>query len=61
MGRLLTKCATDSPLDLRPLPRPALVRWVGGASSISSWGIWATFWRKIFSKDWAIRTMSSVG
>lgn len=40
----------------RPLPFGA-----GGNNSTSSWGIWATFCRKIFSKAWAISTMSSVG
>ena len=33
----------------------------GGSRATSSWGIWATFCRKIFSRAWAISTMSSVG
>lgn len=41
---------------LRPLPLGT-----GGNNSTSSWGIWATFCRNIFSRAWAIRTMSSVG
>ena len=41
---------------LRPLPLGT-----GGNNSTSSWGIWATFCRNIFSRAWAMRTMSSVG
>lgn len=53
-------CLLALPLPFRP-GFPGLIRPVGEASSSSSWGIWATFWRKAFSRDWAISTMSSVG
>lgn len=41
---------------LRPFPLGT-----GGNNSTSSWGICATFCRNIFSRAWAMRTMSSVG
>lgn len=48
-----------------PAARDAPFLWLflatGTTISCSSGGIWATFCRKIFSRVWAISTMSSVG
>lgn len=53
---LLPTCTPGSCAAFRPLPFGA-----GGNNSTSSWGTWATLCRKIFSKAWAVSTVSSVG